>query len=125
MSSLAPSDRVLYRSPSNSSVASSSSGSSLARRPGIRSRSRTVHKPVKSPTSELAYDTHGQHLQLPEQDRAHLRDLHGKASGSLQSSEGAALDVTIVADAQPSPMTVKLVSLLMHQQRLQTSHTSR
>ncbi|KAF8348824.1 hypothetical protein F5887DRAFT_1059811 [Amanita rubescens] len=113
MSSLVPSDHVLYRSPSNSSVASSSSGSSLARRPGIRarSRSRTVPKPVKSPPSELAYDTHGQHLRPPEQDRVHFRDLHGKASGSLQSSEGAALDVTMVADPQPSPMTVKLVKV--------------
>jgi hypothetical protein len=133
MSSLAPSDSVLYRSPSNSSIASTSSGSSLARRPSIRARPRSrttgnAHKSAKTPPSELAYldepqpASHDTHLRPPELDS---RDLHGKASGSLQSSEGAALDVTIVADALPSPMAVKLVSLVAYQHRIQTSYISR
>ncbi|KAF8625546.1 hypothetical protein AX15_005313 [Amanita polypyramis BW_CC] len=113
---------VIYRSPSNSSIASTSSGASLTRRPGIRTRSRpgTARKSSKKSSPELShsdkltadepasYTSQVQRLQPPQQDTLDVRDLRGKASGSLQSSEGAALDVTIVADAQPSPMAVKL-----------------
>ncbi|KAK2460879.1 hypothetical protein APHAL10511_007349 [Amanita phalloides] len=119
MSSLATSDHVLYRSHSNSSVSSSSSSSSLARRPSIRrSRLRNNGGYVHKSPSELPYldkpsvQEQGQLLRPPEQDAQEQRDLHARASGSLQSSEGVALDVTMVADAQPSPMVAKLSKAL-------------
>ncbi|KAF8623718.1 hypothetical protein AX17_007415 [Amanita inopinata Kibby_2008] len=132
--SLTPSDPVIYRPPSACSLASNSSaasGVSLTRRSEIRARSRSrtlagngpTNRPPKSPKTpqtDLPFldkpcvqepspsRPHGKFLQPPEHVLPDTHDLRGKASGSLQGSEAAALDATIVVDGQPSPLATKL-----------------
>ncbi|PFH53061.1 hypothetical protein AMATHDRAFT_1494 [Amanita thiersii Skay4041] len=130
--SLTPSDPIPHRPPSACSIASNSSAASavsLTRRPGIRARSRThagngpqVRPPKspktprtdlpildKSPVQDLSPAViKERYLRLPDLDIVDAHDLHGKASGSLQGSDGAALDATVVAEMQPSPFTIKL-----------------
>ena len=113
------SEPAIYRTPSNSSVASASSRSSLARRPTIRAPSRSKAIPGNTQKSSRLdvqrLDNHSytpqEHLQPLEPNMLDTQDLRAKASGSLLGSmDSAALDVTVVADVQ-SPMAVKTVSL--------------
>ena len=113
------SEPAIYRSPSNSSVASASSRASLARRPTIRAPSRSKAIPGNTQKSSRPdvqrLDNHSytpeEHLHPLEPNMLDTQVLHAKASGSLQGSmDSAALDVTIVADVQ-SPMAPKTVSL--------------